>query len=54
MKSLVVPTKKNGAKVQVAAMVLLLVALVIPQLVLADHASDHPISQFEETPLPVG
>ena len=48
MKSFVFPTQKN--KVRVAALALLLVTLVIPQLVWADHASDHPISQFEEMP----
>ena len=50
MKSFVVPTQKNSSQVRVAALMLLLVALVIPQLAWADHASDHPISQFEEMP----
>ena len=50
MKSLFLPTQRNRVQVRVAALMLLLVALVIPQLVWADHASDHPISQFEEMP----
>ena len=50
MKNLIVPTQKNGVQVRVVALVLLLVTLVIPQLVWADHASDHSISQFDEMP----
>ena len=50
MKSSVVSTQKNSFQVRVAALVLLLLALVIPQLVWADHASDHSVSQFEEMP----
>jgi hypothetical protein len=50
MKSLVFPTQKNRVQVRLAALVLLLMTLAIPQFVWADHASDHPISQFEEMP----
>jgi hypothetical protein len=39
------PPRKNTARLRVAALVLLVVALVIPQLTWADHASDHPDSQ---------
>ena len=49
MRSFVYPTRKN--RVQVAALVLFVVALVIPQLAWADHASDHPYSQFDDPAL---
>jgi hypothetical protein len=49
MRSLVYPTRKN--RVQAAALVLFVVALVIPQLAWADHASDHPYSQFDDPSL---
>jgi hypothetical protein len=45
-------TRKNTVQLRVAALVLLAVALVIPQLSWADHASDHPYSQFDD-PAPV-
>jgi hypothetical protein len=46
MKSLYVSTQKNGVQVRVAALVLVLVALMLPQFAWADHASDHPDGQF--------
>ena len=46
MRSFVYPTRKNRG--HVAALVLLALALVIPQLAWADHASDHPYSQFDD------
>ena len=47
MRSFVAQTRKNQFWVLVAALVLLVVALVIPQLAWADHASDHPDDQFD-------
>jgi hypothetical protein len=46
MRSYVDLSQKN--RVQLLALVLLAVALVIPQLAWADHASDHPYSQFDD------
>jgi hypothetical protein len=48
MRIFVYPTRKNRVQVRVAAMVLLAVTLLIPQLTWADHASDHPYSQFDD------
>ena len=48
MRSVIMSTKKNRSQVWVAASVLLVAALVIPQLALADHASDHPYGQFDD------
>ena len=48
MRSFVIPAQKNRALVWAAALVLLAVSLVIPQLTWADHASDHPTSQFDD------
>jgi len=46
MSSLFVPTQKNWVRGSVAAVVLLVVALVLPQLTWADHTPDHADSQF--------
>ncbi len=46
MRSSVKQTQKK--KRLIAALALLAVALVIPQLALADHASDHPYGQFDD------
>lgn len=48
MKGLVIPLQKNRVQVWLAASVLLVVALVLPQLAWADHASDHPYSQADD------
>ena len=48
MRSFVYPTRKN--RVQVAALVLFVVALVLPQLAWADHASDHVDDQASISP----
>ena len=51
MRIFVDPTRKNAVQLRVAALVLLAVVLVIPQLTWADHASDHPYSQFDDPAL---
>jgi hypothetical protein len=50
MKSLMVPrTQKRRLQVLVVGLILaLLVAFMIPQLSWADHASDHPYSQYDD------
>lgn len=48
MRSLVTPLKKNRVLARAAVLSLLVVALVIPQLTWADHASDHPYGQFDD------
>jgi hypothetical protein len=51
MRIFVDPTRQNAVQLRVAALVLLAVVLVIPQLTWADHASDHPYSQFDDPAL---
>ena len=51
MRIFVDPTRKKVVQPRVAALVLLAVALMIPQLTWADHASDHPYSQFDDQAL---
>jgi hypothetical protein len=51
MRMFVDLTPKNAVQVRVAALVLLAIALMIPQLTWADHASDHPYGQFDDSAL---
>jgi hypothetical protein len=44
-------TRKNAVQRRVAALVLFAIALMIPQLTWADHASDHPYGQFDDPAL---
>ena len=50
MSSYFVSTQRNWLWVSVAALVLLVVALVLPQLAWADHASDHVDDQASISP----
>jgi hypothetical protein len=45
MKSLAISTQKNSVWVRVAALALIVVTILVPQLTWADHASDHPDRQ---------